>query len=65
MMVTFWRSFCAPVVIELKVSDSATRPPSAMHMRSISSSGLYSFLSEDGVYCAKPKVAPVRGNMVT
>ena len=64
MFVTFWRSFCAPVVIELKVSDSATRPPSAMHMRSISSSGLYSFLSI-GVYCANPNAALVRGNMVT
>ena len=54
----------APVVIRLKVRDSATRPPKAMHIRSISSSGLYSLLSI-GVYWANPKAWLVLGSMVT
>ena len=48
----------------LKMSDSATRPPRAMHIRSISSSGEKSFRSE-GVYWAKPSAWLVRGRIVT
>ncbi len=53
-----------PVPYLLKTSDSATLPPSAMHIRSISSSGEKSFRSE-GVYWAKPSAWLVRGRMVT
>jgi hypothetical protein len=48
----------------LKMRDSATRPPRAMHIRSMSSSGEKSFRSV-GVYCANPSAWLVRGKMVT
>ena len=62
--VTFSKSFCAPVEIFPSMTCSAARPPSVMHIISISCCVVarrFSF----GRYCAKPRAAEPRGTMDT
>ena len=63
-MVTFSRSFCAPVLILPSITSSAALPPKVMHIMSVSCCVVARRFSL-GRYCAKPSAAEPRGTMDT
>mmetsp|Transcript_3798 Transcript_3798/g.16097 ORF Transcript_3798/g.16097 Transcript_3798/m.16097 type:complete len:295 (-) Transcript_3798:1555-2439(-) len=64
IFVTFSKSFCAPVLIFPSITSSAARPPSVMHIMSVSCCVVASKFSF-GRYCANPNAADPRGTMDT
>mmetsp|Transcript_6568 Transcript_6568/g.19588 ORF Transcript_6568/g.19588 Transcript_6568/m.19588 type:complete len:225 (-) Transcript_6568:2280-2954(-) len=64
ILVTFSRSFCAPVEILPSMTSSAARPPSVMHIMSFNCSVVAKTFSL-GRYWAKPKAAEPLGTMET